>query len=383
MSVRPLCAALAAIVLATACKKDSTAPLAINNYATVVKVAVAPTAATLPVGGTIQISVIFSDSVGGVITGRTVGWTSSDTTVATVLPSGLVTGVGAGKTTITATSVGTLALPSASTTLTVLPVSTTLSFAQVKPGYLHSCATGTNGLAYCWGDNSKGQLGNAASSTTTPFRIADTLSLNFASLSAGYFHSCGVTAAGTAYCWGADELGELGTGTAAATLTATAVKGGVSYQTVSAGYFHSCGVTSAGVANCWGDNGYGGLGNGTAITSSSPVAVGGGLTFASVGAGFYHSCGIQATGQAWLIGNGRGAGSLKARREGARVPGITRAWSRWQRNRLRDANGQRDSLALCGVDQDGGRVGCRVTGGPRHQHGCDEAGGDHHQRNRS
>ncbi|PYO64030.1 MAG: hypothetical protein DMD28_00275 [Gemmatimonadetes bacterium] len=50
---------------------------------------------------------------------------------------------------------------------------------------------------------------------------------------------------------------------------------------VSAGLYHSCGVTPSGATYCWGDNAFGQLGNGTTTSSLTPVAVSGGLTFAA------------------------------------------------------------------------------------------------------
>src|SRR5438128_7201445 len=73
----------------------------------VASVVVSPAPATLPVGGTLQLTVTLKDANGTTLTGRTVAWTSSTTTVATVSPSGLVTDVASGgTTTITATSEG-------------------------------------------------------------------------------------------------------------------------------------------------------------------------------------------------------------------------------------------------------------------------------------
>ena len=73
----------------------------------VATVVVSPAPATLPVGGTVQLTVTLKDASGTTLTGRTVAWTSSTTTVATVSPSGLVSDVASGgTTTITATSEG-------------------------------------------------------------------------------------------------------------------------------------------------------------------------------------------------------------------------------------------------------------------------------------
>jgi alpha-tubulin suppressor-like RCC1 family protein len=60
------------------------------------------------------------------------------------------------------------------------------------------------------------------------------------------------------------------------------VAGGVTLAAASAGTDHTCGVTAAGTAYCWGANSFGDLGDGTVIARSSPVLVAGGVSFAAV-----------------------------------------------------------------------------------------------------
>jgi len=72
----------------------------------VASVTVSPASVSLSVGQTLLLSVVLKDSAGDFLTDRTVTWTTSNSAVATVSASGLVTGVTVGTATITATSRG-------------------------------------------------------------------------------------------------------------------------------------------------------------------------------------------------------------------------------------------------------------------------------------
>ncbi len=71
---------------------------------TVVEVRIVPDTATISVGGTKAYAAVVRDRFGITVPGAAVAWTSSDAAVATVSPTGLVTGVAPGTATLLATS---------------------------------------------------------------------------------------------------------------------------------------------------------------------------------------------------------------------------------------------------------------------------------------
>lgn len=171
------------------------------------------------------------------------------------------------------------------------------------------CAVDLGGVGYCWGDNTYGVFGNGRTGGTSVFPLPVPGGLLFGELATGGTHSCGVAASGTAYCWGTQTKGQLGTGdNRLQYLVPTPVSGTRAFSRIVAGFEHVCALTTSGHAWCWGDNTFGQLGTGVAGDQWAPAAVAGGIAFSRLSAGAYHTCGIaMSDGAAWCWGaNTRG-----------------------------------------------------------------------------
>src|SRR6059058_4738130 len=100
-------AAGSATITATSEGQSGTAAITVTPApppAPVASVTVTPASASVPTGLTFQLTATLKDANGNTLTGRTVTWASSNTAVATVSGSGLVSGATVGPATITATS---------------------------------------------------------------------------------------------------------------------------------------------------------------------------------------------------------------------------------------------------------------------------------------
>ena len=184
-------------------------------------------------------------------------------------------------------------------------ISGAVSFASVAVGGAISCALNTGGAGYCWGDNSGGGIGNgtAGGSVLIPTPLAG--SLTFASINPGYDFSCGRTTANAAYCWGWNNLGQLGLGNTTNTSSPTVVPGAVTWGGISASRgANTCGFNSSGVGFCWGSNFTGQIGDGTFTDRSSPTLINTSLAFAGIAMGDAHTCGFtNAGGSGYCWGN--------------------------------------------------------------------------------
>jgi alpha-tubulin suppressor-like RCC1 family protein len=162
---------------------------------------------------------------------------------------------------------------------------------QVSTGQTHTCATLSDGTAWCWSDNFFGELG--IGNATGPSVCDDG---NPCALAAMQVHgvgnsgvltgvkkvvassnfSCALLTNGTVACWGLNAYGTLGvtsTGQQCASTTCSTfpllISGVTGATEIAAGQNHVCALVAGGAVKCWGENGSGQLGNGTNVGNAS------------------------------------------------------------------------------------------------------------------
>lgn len=203
-----------------------------------------------------------------------------------------------------------------------------LGLVAVSAGHYHTCALTNLGEAYCWGEGSRGQLGNGSATTPqqTPEAVANLTGAKV--LNASAFHSCALRNDATLLCWGDDAFGQLGHGVATDQPVRTPVRvpGLTGVRSIAGGDNHACAVLDDGQVNCWGDNSQGQLGDGTLLAKLEPVKVPGIDDAIQVELGAQFSCALRANGQVLCWGyNGFGQlgdGTLLRRSAPAPVLGL-------------------------------------------------------------
>jgi alpha-tubulin suppressor-like RCC1 family protein len=146
-------------------------------------------------------------------------------------------------------------------------------------GAYNSCVLKTDNSVWCWGENAYGQLGIGNTvDKTYPTQVLDvggtgTLT-GVNSVSSGSYHTCALKADSTVWCWGANniyQLGNLNGSTNQLSPVQVIGAGGTGTLTnvvsLASGATHNCTYKADGSVWCWGDNNHGQVGNNTLYTS--------------------------------------------------------------------------------------------------------------------
>ncbi len=186
---------------------------------------------------------------------------------------------------------------------------------MVEVGDAHSCGIRDEGAAgrtlWCWGKNDGGQVGDGTSGTGTdkdqPVQVGT--GSDWAAVRLGSGFTCGIRDDGidrTLWCWGANYLGQLGIGSSGAgTNESSPVRVGTAadWASLSTGFFHSCGIRNEGSDRtlwCWGSSNHGQLGTGSSgpsVMETSPVQIGSDGDWSGVSTGVYTTCAVRDDGQ--------------------------------------------------------------------------------------
>jgi alpha-tubulin suppressor-like RCC1 family protein len=148
---------------------------------------------------------------------------------------------------------------------------------QVATGTGAACAVIAGGRAFCWGDNNDGQLGNGTamqSFVPTEVQLGGIAAITLARRTDGAgAHACALLESGEVACWGRNGFGQLGLGTTGASQPiATVIPSLAGALQIATGRYHTCASTDAGLF-CWGRNDRGQVGQPQGNNVPSPVQV--------------------------------------------------------------------------------------------------------------
>lgn len=194
-----------------------------------------------------------------------------------------------------------------------LAVSGNAPTSDIAAGRAHSCAI-MGGMLNCWGANREGQLGDSRLVVTTcprmpylrcsPTPFPVALGFAVAAVDGARDHTCAIRLNGALYCWGRNPAGQVGSADTKDRNVPVVVETGAPVADVGTGEAHTCAVNVDGRAYCWGEGSAGRLGNGGTAPSLEPALVAGGHFFTAVAVGGAHACGLSAAGRVLCWGQG-------------------------------------------------------------------------------
>jgi alpha-tubulin suppressor-like RCC1 family protein len=147
-----------------------------------------------------------------------------------------------------------------------------------------ACAINGSGAAWCWGHNDVGELGNGGTSNSLsayPVLTSGTEAspgpqlTGVSKMAVTQDHVCALKTDGTVWCWGANNYGQIGTGSASPTQydNPAQVSGITNAVDIATALDISCAITSDTTLWCWGENDDGQLNLGKTDGNAHPTPV--------------------------------------------------------------------------------------------------------------
>lgn len=146
-------------------------------------------------------------------------------------------------------------------------------YQDVSAGLEHTCAVAATGELLCWGRGSVGQLGAPPDTMRIQSPRLVGADMDWEHVAAGSSHTCATKTDGRAFCFGGNGRGALGLGDTRSVDAPTETVGGIRWQQLAGGDEFTCGVDRSGRLFCWGQNDIGQLGLRDRMDRSQPTRV--------------------------------------------------------------------------------------------------------------
>ena len=169
-----------------------------------------------------------------------------------------------------------------------------------------TCGLKTNGMLYCWGQNSNLQVGKAGGGTVTAPHLVETalgaMDADWAQVAVS-FSTCAIKTDGSLWCWGRNAEGQLANGNTTQTATPFNVAAGEKWKVVRTTGFHACGLKEDGTLWCWGRNQSAQIVAGGESRILAPQKIDDATDWVDVAPGVAHTCALKQDQTVWCWGS--------------------------------------------------------------------------------